>query len=507
MKKLFIFAWGIFLSFTALGQNMEDAVRFSNKIGLGSARVSAMNGAFTALGGDPSSISINPAGIGVFRKSEISITPFIANYSVSSFTKADNTQFRLGELSTVFSYFPPGKYWKNINFGFNYIRLNNFKQNIHQAALNSEKSMTDVFAAQGYEFNGNEVFIIPSDKLPEFAKLAWETYLINSNEKGYYSAISYIDKEGNIIGEPVNIYKSTYQEGWSSEYNFSVGANYRDKFYIGACLGIQDIDFEENIDYREIGNADVEKSGFDQFVLDQYRSIRGVGANLKLGMIYRPIPEIRIGFSIHTPTYYNMNYEAKNGIKSWFKKIENNVEKTVFRDKAAELQEYEFDMTTPWRINLGLATVIEQRAIVSLDYGYAEYSGIRFKNASDNYNYHVENNDLKHGLTGVHHLNFGTEFRLTSVFSLRAGYGLISTPYKTEKNENNYNVRQSIAAGFGINFGSFYMDMAYMYKFMKDQSVFFSYTDPKDSAYDIYSPIVENKHRDKSAKITFGFRF
>ena len=99
MKKICITLIISLFALMAQAQNFEDIVRFSGTPNNGTARVSAMGGAFTALGGDISAITINPASVGVFRKSEVSFTPFVniakTNARGDSPTKSS---FLLGDL-------------------------------------------------------------------------------------------------------------------------------------------------------------------------------------------------------------------------------------------------------------------------------------------------------------------------------------------------------------------------------------------------------------------------
>ena len=61
--------------------------------GFGTARSMAMAGAFTSLGGDLSAMGINPAGLGMYRSNEISLSPMLG------FQKADNSAADWGENS------------------------------------------------------------------------------------------------------------------------------------------------------------------------------------------------------------------------------------------------------------------------------------------------------------------------------------------------------------------------------------------------------------------------
>ncbi|MDQ9805762.1 hypothetical protein RFX75_02855, partial [Acinetobacter baumannii] len=59
-------------------------------------------------------------------------------------------------------------------------------------------------------------------------------------------------------------------------------------------------------------------SGLDYYNFLEYKKMNGVGTNIKLGIIYRPIPELRIGAAIHSPTWYSMNYTMSTAMDSYF---------------------------------------------------------------------------------------------------------------------------------------------------------------------------------------------
>ena len=54
-----------------------DLAQLSQTHVFGTARVMGMGGAFTSLGADLSSMSLNPAGLGMYRRNEISLTPLV----------------------------------------------------------------------------------------------------------------------------------------------------------------------------------------------------------------------------------------------------------------------------------------------------------------------------------------------------------------------------------------------------------------------------------------------
>ena len=85
MNKTFISAALLAtLSLSATAQSALDAHSLSQSGLRGTARFMSMGGAFTALGGDLSTLNQNPGGIGVYRSSEIGATLDINAQSVKS---------------------------------------------------------------------------------------------------------------------------------------------------------------------------------------------------------------------------------------------------------------------------------------------------------------------------------------------------------------------------------------------------------------------------------------
>ncbi len=60
---------------TAQAQIIENALKFGEIGGLGTARIQGLGGAGYSLGGDVSAAAINPAGLGFFNRSTIVFTP------------------------------------------------------------------------------------------------------------------------------------------------------------------------------------------------------------------------------------------------------------------------------------------------------------------------------------------------------------------------------------------------------------------------------------------------
>ncbi len=491
MKRIAITAIACCLTITMQAQNFEDIVRFGRQPNPGTARSAAMGGAFTALGGDISAITNNPAGIGVFRRSELSFTPLL-NFAKTeaSGEKMNKTAFQMGGLGGVLSLYSSAFDWKGFNIGFYYTNLNNFNRDTRQIVPVSNNSFTDMLAMSAGNAN--------SDNLDGFTTgLAYDAYLLDRDpETGYYRSILGTD-------EDVAQVKDINERGYQGEYTLAFGTNFQDKLYIGASIGIQNIYYKMTSQFQEAPDVN-SPSGLDYYNFLEYKKMNGVGTNIKFGVIYRPIPELRIGAAIHSPTWYNMNYTMNTAMDSYF--ITSPTEKEEYRFWTPSYKmDIDFDMRTPWRASVGLAAVLGQKAIISADYEFVKYTDAYFQNASDGYNYRGENDDIKLYLRPTHNFRTGAEFRANNIVSLRAGYSFWDSPYyETDK---SYNRVQSWSTGIGLNFGVFYCDAAFVHRQTKNETIFYSYYDAEDTALDVVSQPTRNNFKTNEARITFGIRF
>ena len=501
MKKLYILSALLTMGTIASAQNYEEILRFSRFTTTGTARSAAMGGAFGALGGDLSTLSTNPAGIGVFRKSEAAFTPLLNFNDIKSGNRtANKTSFQMGTLGAVFSLYTPDFNWRGFNFGINYTNLSNYNRQMDIAVLNSSTSQLNAYALQADN-------IQPKDLNPFTLGQAYETFLINPNDQLYYSpAVG--------EGELVNQYKLLKEDGYQGEYAFSFGTNYKDKLYLGMTIGLQTTYFKTRRQHTELGEENA-PSGFDSYDFFENVRINGVGTNLKFGAIYRPIPELRIGAAIHTPTWYNMNYRRETYIDAyyWTPEDPNTGRESQISQSQGYYDKYDFDMRTPWRAILSIATVLNQKAIISADYEYVDYGSAKYTAGPYSRFYDETNAAIKSTYTAAHNFRVGAEYRFNSQFSLRAGYNYMGSPYKRKEYSFVNSIPggdkiQTVSGGIGLNFGQFYCDAAYSYRFAKDETIFY-YTETQidNLIHTVMAEPVSNKYHEHQARITVGVRF
>lgn len=492
------------ISGVTYAQTADDALRYSQEFYTGTARSAAMGGAFGALGGDFSSIGINPAGLGVYQSSEFTFSPTMemrqstnGNLNDEKFTFCISN---IGYVATIKPRMTSKDGWQNFNFGIGYNRINNFRKSSISQIPNSETSMLDVFEVNADGLSPNQL-----NSMTEF--LAYETYLLNPQDENpldYNLPIS--------PGEKMNQRKTVEERGYMGEFNMAFGANYAHKLYIGASLGIQSINYKSTARFTE-STLTKSDSNLKNYYLEEYVKTSGIGANLKLGLIYKPTHNIRLGASIHTPTFYSMEDEFQNEMASHFK-TEVIDGYSNFADKT-RLSSYTYNYRTPMKFTLSSAVVLSKKAILSLDYEFVDYSKAKFSDGEDGFEFNgsqydgnnilldPEANDIiKSSYQSVGNLRAGLEYRVSSAFSLRGGFARFGDPYKSSLVDEAYNI---YSGGFGIRQGNFFFDAAYSYSDRDESYIYYSTTDFEGNV--ISSDEVNLRDENHQLRMTFGFKF
>ncbi|RZT93501.1 outer membrane protein transport protein (OMPP1/FadL/TodX) [Ancylomarina subtilis] len=477
-------------------QTADDALRYSQQHYTGTARSTAMGGAFGALGGDFSSIGINPAGLAVYQSSEFTFSPTMEmRKSTSGNLNDDKFTFGISNIGYVATFKPritSKDGWQNFNFGIGYNRINNFRKSSISQISASESSMLDVFEANADGLTENQ--------LNSTERLAYETYLLNPQDENP------LDYDLPIFpGEKMNQRKTIEERGHMGEFNIALGANYAHKLYLGATLGIQSINYKSTARFTE-STLSSSASDLNDYYLEEYVKTTGVGANLKLGLIYKPNQNIRLGASLHTPTFFSMEDEFQNEIASHFK-TEDLDGYSNYRDRT-RLSSYTYKYRTPMKFTLSGAVVLSKKALISLDYEFIDYSNAKFSDGEDDFDFNgttefPEANDIiKSSYESVGNLRAGLEYRVSSAFSLRGGFANYGNPYKSSAVDESYNV---YSAGFGIRQGNFFFDAAYSYSNKDEAYLYYSSQDLDGNL--ISSERVNLEDENHQVRLTFGFKF
>ncbi|MDP4290255.1 MAG: hypothetical protein Q8908_04165 [Bacteroidota bacterium] len=486
MKKLLLSLIIIIAStIEVVAQNEVDALRFSRIQYGGSARYWGLGGAFGAVGADFSSVSTNPAGMGLYKRSEISFTPYFEGTKIASTfngTYSDDTKSKLdiGSIGAVFVIDNPdsrtNKDWKNFQFGFGYNRLANFNANYYITGTNPKTSLLGDYVNSA---NGTA----PADLGVFDTKLAFDANLLfrpNTNTNIYSADILGVSPFPGI-GET----KSISTNGYMGETVFAGSANFQDRIYFGASLGILSLKYEESSNYTETDNGD-KIPLFNSFTKYDYQIIKGTGINLKLGVIVRATDWLRVGAAFHTPSLFSkLNIDYTSSISSQFS------DNTLNSNQDSPLGTYTFDLVTPMKFIGSAAFVIGKTGLISADYEMVDYSKARLRPSSDFTN---ENQRIQDKYTSTSNFRIGGEYRYGQI-NFRAGLGIFGSPYKMDVN----NGKGTLASlGLGYRTSNYFIDCAFTNYNMNEDYYLYG-TDPANKA--------SLKTTNNVFMITFGLKF
>lgn len=449
MKKIFLIS-ALLVSFgVLLAQNEDDALRYSQNFYQGTARSMAMSGAFGALGADFSSLSTNPAGIALYRSSEFSVSPGLFTKKTEStyngmFGEDNRSRFNLSNIGMVLTTEMPAGGSSPIKFyqiavGMN--RTNSFGNRSFIQGDNDDHSMIDVYLDRLWDVYPED---INEDNYPFDLYPAWYVYLLDTirDNNGILYYDSPVPPGGIRQFETMNSYGST------NEWLFSAGANFNDIVFVGATLGLPYTRFYRTSVFTESDYFD-EYLGFDEWNYTEVLETHGWGVNLKLGLIVWPIDWLRLGASVHTPTYYG---EMKD---LWYTTTDAKLGPD-YNLKTSPWGEYRYELNTPLRVTGSAAIIFGQAGLISADYELVNYSKMRLR-ATD-YSFNTENTSIRENFQTTYNLRIGTEWRLSNL-NFRGGYALYGSPYADKINDGKMG---SISLGIGYTENNFGLDLAWI---------------------------------------------
>ncbi len=495
MKRIiFSILAGVAISGMISAQTIDDALRYSQVFYGGTARFMSMGGAFTALGGDISTLSQNPAGIGVFRSSEFSISPQMNYINTNSTFRGTGTSdyiynFNLSQAGFVVSNINSNEGRNGLlklNFGYNFNKTNNLHQNAVIQGVNNSSSMADYWAgiSQGTSYH----------ELSGPAGIAFDTWVIDtitgSGGKGFETTFSnYGDNYPSKYGQTVR--RVIANDGFIGEHAISFGGNYSDKVYFGATFGISQLRYTSQFQHTETADYDLD-SKFSNFSYLDYYEDRGTGYSFKLGAIIKPVESVRIGLAFHSPTWYHIN-------EYFFENITSNFTDGGHYESSNDPLRYSYALSTPFRILAGVAVQVQKIALISADYEFVDYSTAKFSQTGDGYDYTDKNESIRTTLRPVSNFRIGGELRFDKLY-FRSGYGYYGAPFRSGDTnaEMNYN---AISGGIGFRDSGFSLDFGYTHLNSTKNEILY----PLDTSFEVASASMTTNQN--MFTLTMAFRF
>ena len=435
---VFVSLYGVAL----FAQSDADALRYTMPFIGSTARSMSTGGSFGAIGADFSSLSTNPAGLGLYRKSELVFSPSIQTTTKSSSFFGNNTidsksTLNLQNWGMVFSS-KLGKdddltEWKYINFGFGMNKYTILSSRAYIAGTNELSSIGDYFVQNA---NGTS-----KDNLSGVQSLLpYNAYFIDPDT----------NKVGNYISQSIGTVpkfqnKIINSNGVIGETVVSLAGNYANKWYFGATLGIARINYAEKSTFEETDSLN--KSGnFKRFTYTDNFISKGTGFNLKLGVIYKLADWIRMGAAIHTTSTYNLVDVTSATMTTTFDTTEF---KTASADNSGG---YSYRIKTPMRLIGSLGFIIGKYGLITIDDEIIDYRKMNLFPANT---FSINNQIINSKYVATNNLKLGAEINIKP-FALRIGYALLANSFSKNYNSNNQTTNYSF--GLGYRNSNFFID-------------------------------------------------
>lgn len=449
-RSVFILLLGTSLLNSLVAQTASDILRYSNTNPQGTARAMGIGGAIGGLGGDFTSLSINPAGIGGYWKSEFMVSPvLIANNTRSSLNGGLESheldrQFGISNLGIVFTSSSDRGAWKAVSMGIGLNKLASYNQEFF-FTNETQGTIVDRFA-------GLAVDLTPDQLDPFEAGLAYQSGAIYDigNDLLYESDF---DAQDQDVFRKNQLVKT---EGYNNELVIAFGGNLKDKLLLGATVGIPFVSFSSEKIYEESDEADVIPA-FQRLQFDEFLTTEGGGVNLKFGAIAKLNNNIRIGAAFHTPTYLSLTDRFANEFTYQY----NDGGGDESFSNVSPDGEFEYGMTTPWKAVANAAWIIGKKGFIStdieyIDYGLAKYD---FTTNSDNLEDRLYQDEVNAEIRELYKaaLNFKLGGELAHEgFRFRAGAQLLGSAFV---DDNSF--QTIFSAGIGVRGNKAFLDLAF----------------------------------------------
>jgi len=488
MTQFKILLVALLISGSLSAQTFNDALRYSQVDMSGSGRFMGVGASMSSLGADFTSAFTNPAGMAYFRRSEITFTPGFLGASTestmrtnpTSTSKESNNNFRLANAGLTLASEPRTGKWKTVNFGIGLNRMANYQQEFLYEGRTSG-SIVDRFTGLADGLTPNQ--------LDDFeAGLAFDVGAIFGPDlDGFYLNDFQNNPNHSVLKRQLVRYG-----GYSNELGISLAGNYDEKLMIGATIGIPFYNFNHVKTYEEVDVAD-EVPIFNNLSYREFLRASGSGFNMKFGIIYAATSKTRIGLSMHTPTFLRISENFSTDLTYNF--TENN--QTSNLSSASPEGQFDYRVTTPFRVSGGVGSIIGGRGFLSADIEYVDYRSALFRFRSNNIadkQYEQElNNDIRDRLKSTVNMRLGGELAGDN-WRLRGGLFLDASPFF---NDNSYNIGYS--AGAGLREKNFFIDVAYVLRTRNE--TYAPYLVDNNS-----QPMVDNKINISQILLTIGFK-
>lgn len=452
-------------------QDLTDVLRYSQNEIQGTARFRALSGAFGALGGDMSAVSINPAGSAVFSQSHASVSGSVLDVTndtqyFGGFGASNDSNFSLnqGGASFVFKNNNTSSPWRKFTIGVAYDRTNTHDDNWSVIGTNTNgNSNFDNTIASYFSDNANGLPLGDISTMPN--ETINDAYADIGSAFGFRYQQAFLGFESFIL-EPVDIDDDNNTEylinlengnfthnysylatGYNGKIAFNMSGQYGENLYLGLNLNSHFIDFQRSTSLFETNS----NGGLiNEIDFRNTLTTTGGGFSFQLGGIVKLTNELRLGLTYDSPTWYTIQEETTQFLDT-NELVAQDLD--VINPQIVNIYP-SYKIQTPGQVRGSLAYIFGKQGLVSFDYSRKDFSAATFNPSGD---FTDQNNQINSLLTVASTYRLGSEYKHEQ-FSFRGGYRLEQSPYKNGLTVGDLN---GYSLGVGYNFGNTKLDVTF----------------------------------------------
>ncbi len=495
-------------------QGYEDALRFNQNDLMGTARSQAMGGAFGSLGADLTAMSINPAGMAFYRATEFGLSlgvnvintesNYWGNKAEDDVVRVPFSQIGIGFNNSFQREEGNGLLSHTFYIGYN--RVADYSNKQYYRDPMAYNSLLDYFCTDEQKYasmtgslayDAELIFDAETADGGSYSYNVWEDITDDVFNTGFR-----MDENENGL---IDIRRKVKNTGSKGDIAFGYAANISNKVYFGGSISIVTYSFEEKVNHIELFNG-TPLYDDDPLYFSYSTTLEqdATGIDFKLGMIYRPINQLRIGFSLASPIFYTVD-------ETYYADIYNP---SIYVRKSTPKYDYSYKYRSPSRFVASISGVLGNVGLLSFDYERSNYKRSKYDEKDDDEYDVIEstedvfgsvNDQMKHEiLEAVNTFRVGGELSLLRPFYLRAGYRY-STPGVKDSYYYYKPKNYAISGGVGFRYNNFFADLTYVCSVKEGGQ----YVLPESDGYIYETTNIPAKFTQKSHNgvITIGFRF
>lgn len=518
MKKYIMIIVAMAMTVSGMAQETYEIAGIETQDLNGTARYVGMGGAMEALGADISTISTNPAGIGMFRRGQASVSMGLVMTGGEETYNVKPTRFSFDQGGFVVSTNTSGRKTSFLNFAFNYSKSRNFSQILKAANYLKDAAQNKQTA---YKVDNG---ITESTDDPNYSQVDY--MYVNKDYSGLLDAY-----ENGLYFNGTEYEMDRGTKGFVANYDFNISGNIENRVFLGLTFGVKDVRYESGSLYYENLIERLDDGGLSEFqtCFDDWRRITGTGVDVKFGAIFRPIADspFRIGLNVSTPTFYKLTSTNRSTLAAVGAHFLDGVGGSGYLDME---ETYRYQMNTPWNFGASLGHTVGQNVAIGVSWNYSDYGATSprvddgdYYYWGDSYSSSHQDNAMKYNvkqcLKGVHTIKAGVEFKPVPEMAVRLGYNYVSPMYKengyrdpavrsygnyysSQTDFTNWKATNRITAGLGYAGKNFFADLAYQYSTQKGD--FYPFTNVADFNTPTITEVKNDRHQ---LLMTLGYKF